>query len=453
MSVVALAFVLAVASRAPPPVEGPADETIREVIKSLEASSVERVSMDRYALFGLDALAARDPCLGRKSDPAGLVLTCGTSSWTAPWPPRTSDEVAVALSNAIRLVDATREVRGDRVKAVARGLARAVDDPFTAYLPPELVAAVTSSKTALFAATTGIEVWPRDPTRVREVRRGTDASRAGVEPNDRILAIDGTPTTGLTLPEMASKMQGANDSVVKLRLKNPDGERDVMVARTVVPESDVVTTRLDGGVQYILLPAFKQGVAQRIKQILRDSAPRAVILDLRHNGGGYVPEGVGVADLFLRDGAIGGVRSAPGRPTEEYVARTDSDDVSEPLVVLVDSGSASASELLAMALKERKRALVIGTQTAGKGSVQRQIHMPDGGVLKVTSAYYVGPLGNRLGENGVTPDRFLAPASSKTVLEGGDPKRDSWILSALDALQPAKSNKGFDSSSGAGPDP
>lgn len=452
MNVVLAVLALVVASKTAP-IEGPPDEVIREVIKSLEASSVERVSMDRYALFGLDALAASEKCLGRKSDAAGLILTCGTSTWTAPWPPRTSDDVASILSNSIRLVDATHEVRGDRVKAVARGLARAVDDPFTAYLPPELVAAVTSSKTALFAATTGIDVWPRDPTRVREVRRGTDAARSGVEPNDRILMIDGASTVGLTLPEMASKLQGANDSIARLRLKNADGERDLLVARTVVPESDIITTRLDGGVQYIMLPAFKQGVAQRIKQILRDSAPRAVILDLRHNGGGYVPEGVGVADLFLRDGAIGGVRSAPGRPTEEYAAKTDSDDVTAPLVVLVDSGSASASELLAMALKERKRATVIGTQTAGKGSVQRQIHMPDGGVLKVTSAYYVGPLGNRLGENGVTPDRFLAPASSKTVLEGGDPKRDSWILSALDALQPSKSGKGFDSSSGAGPDP
>lgn len=450
---VALAFSSIVAAKGPPPVEGPADETVREVIKSLEASSVERVSMDRYALFGLDALANSDRCLGRKGEAAGLVLSCGTTTWTAPWPPRTSDDVAVILSNALRLVDPAHEVRPDRVKAVARGLARAVDDPFTAYLPPELVAAVTSSRPALFSATTGIEVWPRDPTRVREVRRGTDAARAGVEPNDRIVAIDGMSTAGLTLPEIAGKMQGANDSVVKLRLKNADGERDVHVSRSVVPESDVITTRLGNGVQYVMLPAFKQGVAQRIKQILRDTAPRAVILDLRHNGGGYVPEGVGVADLFLRDGMIGGVRSAPGRPTEDYVAKTDVDDVTEPLVVLVDSGSASASELLAMALKERKRATVIGTQTAGKGSVQRQIHMPDGGVLKVTSAYYVGPLGNRLGENGVTPDRFLAPASSKTVLEGGDPARDSWILSALDALQPQKSGKGFDSSSGAGPDP
>ena len=453
-----LVLAAALAARTSAPVEGPPDETLREVIKSLEASSVERVSMDRYALFGLDALANLEGCLSRKAAPGsagqgGLALTCGDASWTAPWPPRTSDDVAILLSNAVRLVDATREVRGDRVKAVARGLARAVDDPFTAYLPPELVAAATSSKTALFGATAGIDVWPRDPTRIRAVRRGTDAARAGVEPGDRIVAIDGTKTAGLTLPEVAGKLQGANDSVVRRVLRNGEGERKVSVARTVVPESDVVTKLLDNNVLYVMLPSFKQGSAQRIAQVLWDVRPRGVILDLRHNGGGYVPEGVGVADLFLRDGAIGGVRSAPGRPTEEYVAKTDSDDVTAPLVVLVDSGSASASELLAMALKERKRATVIGTQTAGKGSVQRQIHMPDGGVLKVTSAYYVGPLGNRLGENGVTPDRFLAPASSKTVLEGGDPKRDSWILSALDALQPSRSNKGFDSSSGAGPDP
>lgn len=434
-------------------VDGPPDETIREVIKSLEASTVERVGLERYALFGLDALADFDRCLGRKGDGAQLRFSCGDASFSAPWPPRSSDDVAKLLSNAVRLVDVGREVRPDRVKIVARALARAADDPFTAYLPPELVAAVSSSRTALFSATTGVEVWPRDPTKVREVRRGSDAARAGVEAGDRIVAIDNDVTLGLTLPEIAGKLQGANDSVVRLRLRNPDGERDVTVARTVVPESDVVTTRLANDVLYVMLPSFKQGSAARIKQILRDVRPRAVILDLRHNGGGYVPEGIALADLFLSSGPIGGVRTAPGRPAEDYVANNDGDDVTEPLVVIVDGGSASASELLSMALKERKRATLIGAQTAGKGSVQRQIHMPDGGVLKVTTAYYVGPMGNRLGDNGVTPDRFLAPAASKTVLEGGDPRKDSWILSALDALQGSKAQKGYAASGGAGPDP
>lgn len=436
---------------APAVVEGPADEVIREVVKSLEASSVETVPLERYALFGLDALADFDRCLGRKSEGATLVLSCGSTSTSAPWPPKSSDEVATLLTNATRLVDPEREVRADRTKVVARALARAVDDPFTAYLPPELVAAVSSSHTAMFAATPGVEVWPRDPTRVREVRRGSDAARSGVQAGDRLLAIDGVATAGLTLPEIAAKLQGANDSSVRLTMKTSDGEQVFRVARTMLPENEIVTRQLDRRVLYIMLPAFKQGSAQKIARALWDTRPSGVILDLRHNGGGYVPEGIALADLFLKDGPIAGVRSRPGRPTEDFVAKTDGNDFTEPLVVLVDGGSASASELLAMVLKERKRALVIGTQTAGKGSVQRQIHMPDGGVLKVTAGYYVGPAGKRLDEKGVTPDRHLAPAQTRTVLEGGDPRKDSWVLSALDALQGTRGASSI--SVGLGPDP
>ena len=450
--VVGLSIVAVVSARAPVvPVEGPPDDVVREVIKSLEASAVEHVALERYALFGLDALSETERCLGRKQDGANLVLTCGTSTLTVAWPPKSSDDVAILLSNAMRLADPDHSVRTDVERVVARALTRAVDDPFTAYLPPELVAQVTSKNTAMFAATAGVEVWPRDPTKVREVRRGSDAARTGVEAGDRIVSIDDVPVGGLTFPEIAFKLQGANDSIVRFTMKTSGGDKQFHIARTLVPESDVVTTQLDNHVLYIQLPVFKQGIAQRIKQALYDVRPTGVILDLRHNGGGFVPEATALADLFLSDGPIAALRGGAGRPTEEYVATKSNDDVNVPLVLLVDGGSASASELFAMALKERKRAVVLGIQTSGKGTVQRQIHMPDGGVLKVTAGYYVGPAGNRLGENGVTPDRFLAPAAAKTVLEGGDPRRDSWILSALDALQGAKSAQA--AHSGAGPDP
>ncbi|HEY4221308.1 MAG TPA: S41 family peptidase [Myxococcota bacterium] len=434
---IALAVLLGLGARAPSkaPVEGPPDDLVREVVKSLDASAVERVSLERYATFGLDALAETSKCLTRTPQGAKLVIACDGASLTVVWPPKSSDDVATLLSNAIRLVDPDHEVRSDRSRAVARGLSRATDDPFTAYLPPELVAAVSSKNTAMFAATPGVEIWPRDPTKVREVRRGSDASRAGIEAGDHIISIDGDTIAGLTFPEIAAKLQGANDSIVRFTMKTAQGDKQFQVARTLVPESDVVTRQLENGVLYVMLPVFKQKSAEKIKQILWDVRPAGVILDLRHNGGGFVPEAYELADAFLKEGPLAGVRSGPGRPSEEMRAKTDGNDIDCPLVVLVDGGSASASELLAMVLKERKRAVVLGTTTSGKGSMQRQIFLPDGGVLKVTFAYYVGPLGNRLPENGVTPDRFLAPAQAKTVLEGGDIKRDSWILSALDALQ------------------
>lgn len=423
--------------------DAPVDDTIREVVKSLEASYVEPVPLDRYALFALDALADVEPCLGRKGEGAAMTLSCAERTVRVAWPPKSSDDVVKLVSGALRLVDGARAPKHDTVKAVCRALARAAGDPFTAYLPPELVAAITTSKPALFSAGPGIEVWPRDPTKIREVRRRSDAAANGIAAGDRIAAIDGQPTAGLTLPEITTKLQGADDSVVALQLKTPTGERTVRVGRSLFADSELVIKELDGGVIYVRVPVFKAGTARAVAQALWDGRPSGVILDLRHNGGGLVPEGIALADLFIGDGVVAGVRGRGGRVTEEYAARRDAKEIAAPLVVLVDGSSASASELVSMALKESRRARLLGAQTAGKGSVQFQIQLPDGGVLKVTTGYYVGPEGRRLPENGLEPHRFLSQPSSRTVLDGADPKKDGWVQAALDELRGHKNGDGL----------
>lgn len=411
------------------------DETVREVLKSLEASYVDVVPLDRYALFALDALADHEACLGRRGEGGELVLRCGERSARVAWPPKSSDDVVKLIAGAVQLTTNGRPPRPDVIKAVCRALARATSDPYTAYLPPELVAAITTSRPALFSATPGIEVWPRDPLKIREVRRASDAAANGVAAGDRIAAIDGQPTAGLTLPEITTRLQGADDSVVALVLKTPAGERTVRVGRSLFADSDVAVHELDGGVIYVRIPVFKAGVARAVAQALWDGRPSGVILDLRHNGGGLVPEGIALADLFISEGNIAGVRGRGGRLTEEYVAHRDAKEIPAPLVVLIDGSSASASELVSMALKESGRARLLGSTTAGKGSVQFQIQLPDGGVLKVTTGYYVGPEGRRLPENGLDPHRFLSLPSSRTVLDGADPRKDGWVQAALDELR------------------
>jgi carboxyl-terminal processing protease len=227
--------------------------------------------------------------------------------------------------------------------------------------------------------------------------------------------------------------------------------KELNFARLLVPEDDVKTARL-GAVLYVHIPVFKAGVADNLRQNLQAGSYAGVILDLRHNPGGLLPEGIGVLDTFLRDGNMAGVRSGPGRPVDDFVAHRDGFDTTVPLVVLIDGGSASASELTAMVLKERKRAVLLGATSAGKGSVQRQIQLPDGGLLKVTAGYYTGPTGKRLDEGGVRPHRYLAPASRKTILEGASPLEDSWVLSALDSLQEVERDN-IAYTDGKGPNP
>ena len=236
-------------------------------------------------------------------------------------------------------------------------------------------------------------------------------------------------------PEVLAQLQGLPDTALTLRLETASGAREVRLTRSLLPARDLVVARLARGQLYVHVPTFSPGVAQRVARVVRETRPPGVVLDMRHNGGGYVPEGVALADVFLSGGVIAGVRSGPGRPGEVFSAVDEPGDYDGPLAVLVDIGSASATELVTLALRERARAVVLGTETAGKGSIQRLIHLPDGGVLKVTAGNYVGPSGTKIDEGGISPDRFLAPPRAPTVLEGASPEEDPWVLAALDALR------------------
>ncbi len=428
----------AVAARAAPrgSVEGDVDETLKEVVASLDASAVAGVPLERYASAALSALGQFDRCLSRESAGGAITLSCARASLSATWPPARAVDVAALLSNAARLVDPERVVRPERVERMCRAMAIAVDDPFTAYLSPAMMATAATMKHGLAAAMPGIEVWPRDPSKVRDVRLGSDAAQKGIAPGDHLVTIDGVDVTALTYFELLQRLSGLNGTELHLDVLPASGgaRRNVAVTRMLVPEDDIRRAAL-GNVLYVGVPAFKAGVASSVRQAIGAGIFSGVILDLRHYSGGLLTEGIALVDLFLRDGAIGGIRSAPGRPTDDFAAHRDDFDSALPLVVLIDGQSASASEFTAMVLKDRGRAVLLGSTTAGKGSVQRQIPLPDGGLLKVTAGYYVGPTGRRLDEGGVRPHRFLAPSARRTALEGGNVAQDSWVLSALDALQ------------------
>lgn len=436
MSVLLLSVAGPSARSASTTAEETVDETLREVVASLDASSVTRVPLARYATAGLDALAGFDRCLSRTVDETTLSMSCAGRTLTAPWPPVRAAEVAALLSSAIRLVDPNRVLGPARVERVCRALAIAVDDPYTAYLSPSMMATAATMKQGIAAALPGVELWPREPAKVRDVRLGSDAAQKGIVAGDRLLAIDGVEVGTLTYFELLQRMSGHNGSELRLRIESGQGggPRDVVVTRLLVPE-DELRRGVVGSVLYIGVPVFKAGVATNVRHAIGAGVFSGVILDLRHNSGGLLSEGIALVDTFLRDGAIGGIRSGPGRPTDDFVAHRDTFDTSLPLVVLVDGQSASASEFTAMVLKERNRAVLLGSTTAGKGSVQRQIPLPDGGLLKVTAGHYTGPTGRRLDEGGVRPHRFLAPSARRTALEGGVIADDAWVLAALDSLQ------------------
>lgn len=427
------------------------DEVLKEVVMSLHASAVEPPDLRKLTAEGLRALRERAPCLEQRRAKGEVKLGCQGRSEMGVWPPADGRGVADLLVRAVRLVDKKGRADAARVQWVARALAAQAEDPYTAYLAPTMVAKLE----APVLATPGIELTPRDPSRIREVRPGSDAAREGLKEGDRLLELDGAPTKGLTLAELSTKLAGIPNTAVRLTVQPRASKerRRLVVMRTLVPEPVVDSEPLPGGVLFVRVSAFAPGATRKVSEALWEHRPRGVILDLRHNQGGLIREGVALLDLFFSEGSIGGVKPRPGRPADAFQAAYQPADVAAPLVVLIDGGSASASELVAMVLKERGRATILGSPSIGKGSVQKVIRLPDGGVLRVTSAHYTGPSGSPLPPGGVRPDRYLAPAVSRTVLEGGSPAHDSWVLAALDVLEGSARLSGTPKAGRFGPQP
>lgn len=418
------------------------DAMLAEVVMSLHASAVEPPSLEALARAGLKAIHDKHACLRVLRKEQQVRVVCKGAAAQAAWPPDDAREVARLLSEAVDLVGVRGEARVKLLQGVARSVAGALGDPYTAYLPPAIVAKLETSLRSRLA-TAGLELSPKDPSRVREVRPGSDAAREGLREGDLLLHVDRHPVEGMTYAELNALLVGPTGSTVRLdyiphlrgALAEGSRPRTVILKRSVLPEQTVDAEELPGGVLYVRVASFAPGISRRVAEEMWERGHTGVVLDLRHNQGGLVQEGVALLDLFFSDGNIGGVTPRKGRPTDEFRASHQATDARVPVVVLIDGGSASASELVAMVLKERGRALVLGSPSLGKGSVQKVIRMPDGGVLRVTSAYYTGPSGKPLGIGGVRPDKFLAPAIGRTVLEGGSAVKDSWVLNALDVLE------------------
>lgn len=411
---------------------GEAQAVFRELAVSLCASSYFPVSFQGIAESGLQHLQARHPCFVTHATAAEIELRCAERVDTAVWPPTSGNEVAAVLTRALRVVDPEMALAAD-VQAIARGLAQAAADPYTAYYPPRDVRKLDRAA----VAGVGVQMTPHDPTLVRDVRPGSSAERADIRPGDRIFEIDGASTLPMSFAELSAALLGQVGAPVRLQViaARTHGPRLVELTRAPSSEAAVTITALSSHRIYVRIPSFAPGVAAAVAQGLGGPDVRGVILDLRQNPGGLIREAQGVLELFFDEGDLGHVRPKAGQPVERYRARAGSLEVRAPVVVLIDGGSASASEWVAMVLQERQRATVLGTRSYGKGTVQQLIRLPNDGVLRVTNAIYTGPSGEPLPRAGLRPDAFLRSTREGSVLTGGSVWADGWVLAALDVLE------------------
>ncbi|XP_024385319.1 carboxyl-terminal-processing peptidase 2, chloroplastic isoform X2 [Physcomitrium patens] len=312
--------------------------------------------------------------------------------------------------------------------AAIRKMLATLDDPFTRFLEPEKFKSLQSGTNGAVTGV-GLEVGfntsdsstsNTDLVVVSPVSGGP-AARAGVLPGDVITAIDGVPTHGMGLYDAARRLQGPVQSQVELTLLKKDATTPSTI--TVLREKitlNPVTWRLcemkqnDGSAPlklgYIRLSTFNQNSSSAVKkaiETLQESGAAAFILDIRNNSGGLFPSGVEIAKMWLDKGVIVYIADSMG---VRDIYDTDGDSAistKEPLAVLVNKGTASASEILAGALKDNKRAVILGEPTFGKGRIQSVFQLSDGSGMAVTIARYETPAHINIDKVGITPDRPL----------------------------------------------
>ena len=288
-------------------------------------------------------------------------------------------------------------------------------DPFTQFLEPEKYASVTDRTMKADVSGVGVEMGFGDDAKVVVVAPtpGGPSAEAGVKAKDFIVAVDGAATRGKSLYEVADELQGPQGSKVTLTLERDGKTRDVVVQRkryTVVPvTSATCEVKGDKKIGYVKLSAFNQVSGAKTKEALAALKADGVdvfVLDLRDNVGGLFPGALEIAKAFMNEGTIVYIADSNGE-RDVFQADRTALDAATPLKLLVNKGTASASEVLSGALQDNKRAVVLGEQTFGKGLIQTLVPLSDGSAVSVTVAQYRTPNGTDINKIGITPDAPL----------------------------------------------
>ena len=252
----------------------------------------------------------------------------------------------------------------------------------------------------------------------------TPAATAGLKPNDLIVAIDGEPVQGLSLAEAVEKMRGPINSAIKLTIKREKVDPfDVTLKRAVVKIQSVKSQIQGSDIGYIRISSFNEqtdsGVQAAMKSLRDKSGTKLVgiVLDLRNNPGGLLDQAIAVSDDFLEKGEIVSTRGRRAEDAQRYDAKPGDITGGLPMVVLINGGSASASEIVAGALQDHHRAMLLGTKSFGKGSVQTIVQLPGHGAMRLTTARYYTPSGRSIQAQGITPDIAVEPAKIEKIAE------------------------------------
>jgi carboxyl-terminal processing protease len=355
-------------------------------------------------------------------------------------------------------VDATQD--RELVYAAIKGVLESLD-PHSSFLTPDMYKEMQTETKGEFGGI-GIEITIKDgfPTVITAIE-DTPAFKAGLKSNDQIIRIDGKPTKGMGLVDVVKLIRGQKGKPVALTIMREGftAPKDFQVVRDVIVVKSVKYRMLDDEIGYVRITQFQEKTGKDLDLAIKElrksekgKALKGIVLDLRNDPGGLLDQAVDVSDKFMSDGLITYIEGRKADQKVKYFAKKKDDDFMGPLVVLVNEGSASGSEIVAGALQDSKRAVIVGTKTFGKGSVQTIIPLGDGSAVRLTTAKYYTPKGRSIQAEGIAPDiviesdmarkrdRVIMPIKERDLekhLEGDNQKKPNNQAAPAPAAAPS----------------
>lgn len=308
------------------------------------------------------------------------------------------------------------------VYGAIRGMLTSLDDPYTRFMDPKAFKGMQDERQGSFSGI-GIQIGMKDKQlSVISPIEGTPAHRAGLQAGDAIVEVDGKPTKDMAIEEAVTLIRGPRGSTVKLTIMREGLTKPkiVPITRDNIVTKAVKVEEMDGGIGYIRLNTFMSNDAPKEvrEALLKFKNKKGIILDLRGNPGGLLPNAVDIGSMFIKDGPIVQIVNREGEKQYLKASGKQIVDPKMPLVVLVDGGSASASEILAGALQDTHRAELIGTKTFGKGLVQTVHSLSDGSGVAITTNKYLTAAGHDINKKGIEPDHKVELPKVKLDKDG-----------------------------------
>jgi len=311
--------------------------------------------------------------------------------------------------------------QSEMMDSAINGLLQSLD-PYSAYMDPEIYKEMQTETKGEFGGL-GIEIsMEAGVVKVISPIDDTPASKAGIKSGDYIVRVDGEQIQGKTLMEAVNLMRGPVGTNVKItiRRKGLKKAKIFTLKREIIPIPSVVSKFIDNKVGYLRLKAFNENSSNQLKKEIKKLAKEknlvGYIFDLRNNPGGLLSQAVKISDFFLDDGEIVSTRGRKNRDNRKFFAKKGDQISGKPLLILINNGSASAAEIVAGALQDHKRAILLGEKTYGKGSVQSIIPLANRGAIRLTISKYYLPSGESISEIGVTPDIFVEEKGEEFVI-------------------------------------